>query len=44
MRMMIWIVGILALVSSLDSSLYGGTYTRGFVQMLSEMAAGFGFI
>ena len=44
MRMMIWIVGILALVSSLDSSLYGGFYTRGFVRMVSDMAAGFGLM
>jgi hypothetical protein len=39
--MMIWIVGVLALVSSLDSSLYGGLYTRGFFRMVSDMAAGF---
>ncbi len=43
MRMMIWIVGLLALATSLDSSLYGGLYTRGFVRMLSDMAIGFGF-
>jgi hypothetical protein len=43
MRMMIWIVGLLALATSLDSSLYGGLYTRGFVRMLSDMATGFGF-
>ena len=33
MRMMIWVVGLLALATSLDSSLYGGRYTRGTVQM-----------
>ena len=43
MRMMIWIVGLLAVVTSLDSSLYGGLYARGTVRMFSEMAAGFGF-
>ena len=43
MRMMIWMVGLLALATSLDSSLYGGLYTRATVQMFSEMAAGFGF-
>jgi len=43
MRMMIWIVGLLAIGTSLDSSLYGGLYTRGTLRMFSEMAAGFGF-
>ena len=43
MRMMIWIVGLMALVTSLDSSLYGGLYTRDALRMFSEMAAGFGF-
>ena len=43
MRTMIWIVGLLALVTSLDLSLYGGLYTRGTVRMFSERAAGFGF-
>jgi hypothetical protein len=43
MPMMIWIVGLLALVTSLDSSLYWGLYTRGTLRMFSEMAAGFGF-
>ena len=43
MRMMIWIVGLMALVTSLNSSLYGGLYTRGTVRMFSEMAADFGF-
>jgi hypothetical protein len=43
MRMMIWIVGLLALATSLDSSLYGGLYTRSTARMFSDMAAGFGF-
>jgi hypothetical protein len=43
MRVMIWIVGLLALATSLDSSLYGGFYTRGTMRMLSDMAVGFGF-
>jgi len=43
MRKMIWIVGLLALATSLDSSLYGGRYTRGTMQMFSSMATGFGF-
>jgi hypothetical protein len=43
MRMMIWVVGLMAIATSLDTSLYGGLYTRGAVQMFSDMAAGFGF-
>lgn len=43
MRMMVWIIGLLALATSLDSSLYGGRYTRGTMQMFSDMAIGFGF-
>ena len=43
MRMMFWIVGLLALATSLDSSLYVGRYTRGTMQMFSDMATGFGF-
>jgi len=42
MRKIVLLVGVLALASSLDSSLYGGFYTRGIVQMFSDMAAGFG--
>jgi hypothetical protein len=38
MRKLIWIVGLLALASSLDSSLYGGLYTRTFVRMVTEIA------
>jgi hypothetical protein len=43
MRMAIWIVGILALATSLDSSLYNGFYTKGITRMLQDMAVGFGF-
>ncbi|MGB9324122.1 MAG: hypothetical protein WCB77_26450, partial [Pseudolabrys sp.] len=32
-RMMIWIGGLLALATSLDSSLCGGLYTRGTMRM-----------
>jgi len=39
---MVLIVGLLALASSLDTSLYGGFYTRGIAQMFSHMATGFG--
>ena len=42
--MMFWIVGLLALATSLDSSLYAGRYTRGTMQMFSDMATGFGFL
>jgi hypothetical protein len=40
MRMWIWIVGLLALASSLDSSLYNGFYTRAAANMFYEMALG----
>jgi hypothetical protein len=42
MRIVIWIVGVAALVTSLDSSLYGGFYGRAIARMLSDMAVGFG--
>ena len=42
MRMLIWIVGLLALATSLDSSLYGGAYTRAFVAMIQDMHKAFG--
>jgi hypothetical protein len=42
MRKIVLLVGVLALASSLDSSLYGGFYTRGIAQMFSDMTAGFG--
>ena len=32
------IVGVLALATSLDSAVYGGYYTKGFFQMLSDIA------
>ena len=37
MRMLVWIVGLLALAASLDASLYGGAYTRAFVTMINDM-------
>ena len=42
MRMLIWIVGLLALATSLNSSLYGGAYTRAFVAMIQDMHKAFG--
>ena len=42
MRMLIWIVGLLSLATSLDSSLYGGAYTRAFVAMIQDMHKAFG--
>ncbi|MFZ0027248.1 MAG: hypothetical protein WAL36_17585 [Pseudolabrys sp.] len=42
-RMMVWIIGLLALVASLDSSLYDGRYRRGTMRLFSAMATGFGF-
>jgi hypothetical protein len=43
MRMMIWIVGLMALATSLDSSLCNGFYSRTVARMLSDMAVGFGW-
>ena len=40
MRAAIWIIGLVALGTSLDSSLYGGVYTRAVVSMFYEMALG----
>ena len=40
MRTLIWAIGLAALVTSLDSSLYGGLYTRTFVNMIHDMALG----
>ena len=37
MRMLIWIVGLLALAASLDSSLNNGAYTRAFVDMIHDL-------
>jgi len=36
MRMLIWIVGLLALGASLDSSLYDGAYTRALVGKIQD--------
>jgi hypothetical protein len=46
MRMTIWFVALLGLATSLDSYHYDGFFgffTRSFVRMLTDMAAGFGF-
>lgn len=40
MRKLIWIVGILALASSLDSYHYDGFYTRSVPRMLTEIGLG----
>ena len=40
MRKLIWVIGLAALVTSLDSSLYDGLYTRTFVNMIRDMALG----
>jgi len=36
MRILIWIVGLLALGTSLDSSLYDGAYTRALVGKIQD--------
>jgi hypothetical protein len=41
MRLAIWIVGLTALATSLDSA-YGGFYGRAIARMLTDMAHGFG--
>jgi hypothetical protein len=41
MRLAIWIVGLTALATSLDSA-YGGFYGRAITRMLTDMANGFG--
>jgi hypothetical protein len=40
MRALIWIVGLTALATSLDSSLYGGFYSRAVANMFYDMALG----
>src|ERR1035437_10065367 len=35
---LLWTVALVALATSLDSSLYGGFYTQGFSRMISEIA------
>jgi hypothetical protein len=42
MRMAIWIVGLLALAVSLDSSLNDGVYTRAFVGMIQHLHTALG--
>jgi len=42
MRMLTWIIGLLALAASLDSSLYDGAYTRAFVNAIQEMHTAIG--
>jgi hypothetical protein len=39
MRMLVWIVGLLALATSLDASLNDGIYTRAFVSMIQDFPA-----
>jgi hypothetical protein len=41
MRALLLAVGLLALATTLDTSLYGGYYTQAFSQMVSDMAAHF---
>ena len=36
MRMLTWIIGLLALGASLDSSLYDGAYTRALVGKIQD--------
>ena len=36
MRKFTWIIGLLALGASLDSSLYDGAYTRAFVYLIQD--------
>jgi hypothetical protein len=43
MRMAIWIVGVLAVGVYLDSWLYNGLFTDGFLRMLVHMKNGFGY-
>jgi hypothetical protein len=42
MRIAIWIVGLLALGTSLDSSLNDGVYTRAFVGMIQDLHSALG--
>ena len=42
MRMLTWIIGLLALGSSLNSSLYDGAYTRALVSMIQDMHTAIG--
>ncbi len=36
MRAVTWLVALLALAASLDTSLYDGAYTRAFVSMIND--------
>jgi hypothetical protein len=38
MRTLLWTVALVALATSLDSSLYGGFYTQGLSRMISDIA------
>ena len=40
--MAVWIVGLLALATSLDTSLNDGAYTRAFVSMIHDLHTTFG--
>ena len=40
MRILIWIVGIVALASSIDSYHYNGYFGQSIVRMITEMAYG----
>ena len=42
MRMAVWIIGLLALATSLDTSLYDGAYTRALVGMIRDLYAAIG--
>jgi len=42
MRIAVWIVGLLALATSLDTSLYDGAYTRAFVGMIGSLYTAIG--
>ena len=43
MRMTIWIAGVLAVGVYLDSRLFNGLYTDGFLRMLVHMTTSFGY-
>ena len=40
MRILIWIVGVIALASSIDSYHYNGYFGQSIVRMITEMAYG----
>ena len=42
MRMLTWVIGLLALGASLDSSLYDGAYTRALVNAIQDMHTAIG--